>query len=113
MKESGFDKGIVRNEMFLRRIFGSSESLLRFDTYQFDDYSKIDQNRFDEEKKAASISETAEASLARIGDFESPSCLGHGMFIPLLQGATTRDDWLYTVTRRKVKRLLLLLSEQE
>ena len=23
------------------------------------------------------------------------------------------DDWLYRVTRRKVKRLLLLLSEQE
>jgi multimeric flavodoxin WrbA len=54
LKESGFDKGIARNEMFLKRIFGSSESLLCFDTYQFDDYSKIDQDRFDEEKKAAS-----------------------------------------------------------
>jgi hypothetical protein len=40
--------------MFLKKIFGSSESLLCFDTYQFDDYSKIDQDRFDEEKKADS-----------------------------------------------------------
>jgi multimeric flavodoxin WrbA len=54
LKESGFDKGIARNEMFLKRILGNSESLLCFDTYQFDDYSKIDQDRFDEEKKAAS-----------------------------------------------------------
>jgi multimeric flavodoxin WrbA len=57
LKESGFDKGIALNEMFLTRIFGNSESFLCFDTYQFDDYSKIDQDRFDEEKKAASRKE--------------------------------------------------------
>jgi multimeric flavodoxin WrbA len=54
LKESGCDKSIAQNEMFLSRIFGKSESLLSFDTYQFDDYSKIDQDRFDVEKKAAS-----------------------------------------------------------
>jgi multimeric flavodoxin WrbA len=52
LKEVGYEKAIALNEMFLRRIFGKSESLLCVDTYQFDDYSKIDQERFDPEKKA-------------------------------------------------------------
>ena len=33
-------------------LFGSSESLLSFDTYQFEDYSKVVADRFDPEKKA-------------------------------------------------------------
>ena len=53
LKEVGYEKAIALNEAFLRRIFGKSESLLSIDTYQFDDYSKIDQDRFDPEKKAA------------------------------------------------------------
>jgi multimeric flavodoxin WrbA len=53
LKESGGDRGIASNEMFLGKVFGSSESLLSFDTYQFDEYTKIDQERFDPEKKAA------------------------------------------------------------
>ncbi len=40
------------NEMFLRMIFGASESLFAFDTYQFKDYSKVVADRFDPEKKA-------------------------------------------------------------
>ncbi len=52
LKEFGADRGIASNEMFLGRIFGSSESLLCFDTYQFDDYSKVVQERFDPMKKA-------------------------------------------------------------
>lgn len=40
------------NEMFLKRIFGATESLLSFDTYQFKDYSKVVADRFDPEKKA-------------------------------------------------------------
>ncbi len=47
-----FDQHISINEMFLKRIFGSTESLLSFDTYQFDDYSKVVADRFDSEKKA-------------------------------------------------------------
>jgi multimeric flavodoxin WrbA len=46
-----FDQHIGINEMFLKRIFGSTESLLSFDTYQFDDYSKVVADRFDPEKK--------------------------------------------------------------
>ena len=53
MKGIGYEKGIALTEAFLRKTFGDSESLLCFDTWQFDDYSKIDQDRFDVEKKAA------------------------------------------------------------
>jgi multimeric flavodoxin WrbA len=52
MKKLDYRKDVALNGRFLRRVFGSSESLLSFDTYQFDDYSKIDQDRFDPEKKA-------------------------------------------------------------
>jgi multimeric flavodoxin WrbA len=57
MKGAGLEKSIALNEMFLSKVFGNSESLLSFDTYQFDDYSKIDQERFDVEKKARSRKE--------------------------------------------------------
>ena len=52
MKEMGFDQPARMNERFLRVIFGASESLFCFDTYQFEDYSKVVQERFDPEKKA-------------------------------------------------------------
>jgi multimeric flavodoxin WrbA len=51
-KELGFDHHIRLNEMFLERIFGVSESLCSYDTYQFEDYSKMFAPRFDPEKKA-------------------------------------------------------------
>jgi len=53
LKEVGYEKTIALNQWFLKQIFGSSESLLSIDTCQFEDYSKIDQDRFDPEKKAA------------------------------------------------------------
>jgi multimeric flavodoxin WrbA len=52
MKEFGFDKHIVLNEMLIKRILGASETLCSYDTYQFDDYSKVYAPRFDPEKKA-------------------------------------------------------------
>jgi multimeric flavodoxin WrbA len=51
-KELGFDHHIRLNQMFLERIFGVSESLCSYDTYQFEDYSKMFAPRFDPEKKA-------------------------------------------------------------
>ena len=51
-KERGFHHHTDRNEMVLRTIFGESESLLSYDTYQFEDYSKMCAPRFDPEKKA-------------------------------------------------------------
>ena len=38
--------------MILKTIFGASESLFSFDTYQFEDYSKVFVEIFDPEKKA-------------------------------------------------------------
>ena len=51
-KERGFDNHIMLTEMILSRIFGSCESLCSYDTYQFEDYSKVFAPRFDPEKKA-------------------------------------------------------------
>ncbi len=52
MKEVGYDQQLGRNEMLLQMIFGASETLFSFDTYQFEDYSKMAADRFDPEKKA-------------------------------------------------------------
>lgn len=51
-KERGFDKHIVANEFLLKLIFGASETLCSYDTYQFEDYSKVVAPRWDPEKKA-------------------------------------------------------------
>lgn len=51
-KERGFDHHISINREILERIFGASESLCSYDTYQFEDYSKVFAPRFDPEKKA-------------------------------------------------------------
>jgi multimeric flavodoxin WrbA len=52
MVKFNYEKHLSRNEMFMQRIFGASESLFSFDTYQFDDYSKYVADRFDPEQKA-------------------------------------------------------------
>jgi len=52
MKEWGYIENFKRHEMTLQRIFGDSEYFCSFDTYQFDDYSKMVATRFDPVKKA-------------------------------------------------------------
>ncbi|MDP6923265.1 MAG: flavodoxin family protein [Candidatus Scalindua sp.] len=52
VKEYGLNHYFGFNEMTLKIIFGASESLFNFDTYQFKDYSKVVSGRFDPEKKA-------------------------------------------------------------
>lgn len=52
MNEFGFGQHLSINEMLLQMIFGASETLFSFDTYQFEDYSKVVSDRFDSEKKA-------------------------------------------------------------
>ena len=52
MKPSGQERRVTQNERLLRMLFGASESLCSFDTYQFEDYSKMVADRFDPEKKA-------------------------------------------------------------
>jgi multimeric flavodoxin WrbA len=51
MQEWGYAQNINRYEMTLRRIYGESEYMCSFDTYQFDDYSKVLATRFDPVKK--------------------------------------------------------------
>jgi len=51
-RERGFDKHIVENEMWMKRIFGVSETLCSYDTLQFEDYSKVYAPRLDPAKKA-------------------------------------------------------------
>lgn len=50
--ELGYEQNINAMEMRMRRIFGTSESLLVTDTYQFDDYSKYIATMFNAEEKA-------------------------------------------------------------
>jgi hypothetical protein len=52
VKEFGLDQQIGPNEKLLKMLFGASESLFSFDTYQFEDYSKVVADLFDPEKKA-------------------------------------------------------------
>ncbi|MDR3566153.1 MAG: flavodoxin family protein [Negativicutes bacterium] len=52
MTEYGFDQHLIFNENMLRRVFGEAETLGSFDTYQFEDYSKVVAARFDPEQKA-------------------------------------------------------------
>ena len=52
MKERGCLQLFNHHERILKMIFGASEYICSFDTYQFDDYSKVLSSRFDPEKKA-------------------------------------------------------------
>jgi multimeric flavodoxin WrbA len=52
MKERGYLQLFGHNEMVLRMIFGASEYMCSFDTYQFKDYSKVVSDRFDPGEKA-------------------------------------------------------------
>jgi multimeric flavodoxin WrbA len=52
MSERGYRQHIDTNERFLARIFGTCETLLSFDTYQFD-YPRMVADHFDPEHKAA------------------------------------------------------------
>ncbi len=52
VKEMGYDSQFKMTEMILARIFGSAESLVVYDTLQFDDYSKYVSSSFDPAAKA-------------------------------------------------------------
>lgn len=52
LKNRGYHLHAELHERILKTIFGASESLFCFDTYQFADYSKVSAERFDAGKKA-------------------------------------------------------------
>ncbi len=51
MKEAGYMQRFAAIDRLLKIIFGSSDMLLCFDTYQFEDYARVVAPRFDPEKK--------------------------------------------------------------
>jgi multimeric flavodoxin WrbA len=52
MKMQGYDRHVALNQTIMEAIFGSSEALCCYDTYQFKDYSKMIADRFDADQKA-------------------------------------------------------------
>jgi multimeric flavodoxin WrbA len=50
-RQFGYDQLFSRNEQVMRMIFGHSESIMSYDTYQFTDYSTVVATRFDVENK--------------------------------------------------------------
>jgi hypothetical protein len=81
LKEFGMDKPIAFNEYALQNTFGVSESLLSFDTYQFEDYSKVVADAFDPEKKAQRREEAFPVDCRKafdIGVKFATECLGNG-----------------------------------
>ena len=51
-KDWGYAQHFDKNAQYLQMIFGTSESLFCFDTYQFKDYTKVLATRFDAAHKA-------------------------------------------------------------
>jgi multimeric flavodoxin WrbA len=49
---NGYFQHLANNERVLQQRFGSAESLYSFDTWQFDDYAKVEADRFDPLLKA-------------------------------------------------------------
>ena len=52
MKKRSYDRHLGIGETVMETLFGTSEALFSFDTYQFNDYSKMVADRFDADKKA-------------------------------------------------------------
>jgi len=52
MKQIGYDQPVKFIELIMKLVFGTSESLVVNDTYQFEDYSKYVTTRFDPVEKA-------------------------------------------------------------
>lgn len=50
-RQFGYDILFSNNENIMKMIFGHSESVMSYDTYQFDDYSKVVAERFDTAEK--------------------------------------------------------------
>ena len=75
LEGSGYELLFKTNEYYLRTISGYSESLFSFDTYQFIDYSKVVNERFDPIKKAKTRREIFPFGYAR--------CIRYGCAIRL------------------------------
>lgn len=52
--QMGYKLHFNSNQYYLKSVFGASELLLSYNTFQFEDYSKVVADRFDPEEKARS-----------------------------------------------------------
>jgi hypothetical protein len=68
LKEFGYSEHFDTNQRVLELLFGASESLFSFDTYQFTDYSKVVADRFDSEHKAKRRNEVFPKDLKKAFD---------------------------------------------
>ena len=50
-RQMGYDQLFKQNEFAMKMIFGHCTSLMSYDTYQFEDYSKMEASRFDVDHK--------------------------------------------------------------
>ncbi|MBL7537425.1 hypothetical protein, partial [Escherichia coli] len=50
-RQMGYDQLFEQNEFAMKMIFGNCTSLMSYDTYQFEDYSKMEASRFDVDHK--------------------------------------------------------------
>ncbi len=69
MKELGINHHLTFNETQLKIIFGATETFTCFDTYQFEDYSKVVAPRVDAREKARVREEGFPNDLRRAFDF--------------------------------------------
>ena len=51
IQQVGYDRLFNANEQVMNMVLGNTESLMSYDTYQFEDYSKVVADGLDEEKK--------------------------------------------------------------
>ena len=101
MKQMSFAGLIGSNHYFLERIFGASEEMIAADTCQFDDYSRIDQHRFDPAVKAALYACSVLPGLSRINTSSHyPSQVVLGWWIAFLAVRTVRRVLPNGCTRR-------------
>ncbi len=75
-RERGFDRHIDANQRLLKLVFSVSETVCAFDTYQFEDYSKVYAPRWDPEVKARKRSEMFPVDCQKAFEMGSRLALG-------------------------------------
>ena len=100
VKEYGLNHYFGFNEMTLKIIFGASESLFCFDTYQFKDYSKVVSGRFDPEKKAKRRKEVFPEDCKKAFEMGSRFSKKSRIDAPRTKGAEDKDLHGQTQTKK-------------
>ena len=67
--QTGYDRLFNANEQALNMVLGKAESLMSYDTYQFEDYSKVVADGIDEVKKRKTREEIFPIDCQKAFDF--------------------------------------------